>query len=262
MEKGWIYFSWKKGWSYWVGSVFSGNTEWVNIVSTQSNAEAWFLYIKELSSTRNIPIEILGDDFEISIPPLFVLLSQFGIEIPQKAISVDNLDFEDFNNFVASLLNSYCIVIKWHERYFINLSKETEILKIVNLIQSEALNIASLSIPSQNFKINCFNRDLFLNHTSETKNRVKKLIHRLLQLLNSNQIPITEDFFSVINESTEWLALKLNFDSNETEITDYLSYANRKNLESKQYQTELLESIHQKLNILLEEQVLSIRQKN
>ncbi len=80
--------------------------------------------------------------------------------------------------------------------------------------------------------------------------------------MNSNQIPITEDFFSVINESTEWLALKLNFDSNETEITDYLSYANRKNLESKQYQTELLESIHQKLNILLEEQVLSIRQKN
>lgn len=245
-----------------LAGLYSDNTQWLNISSTKSNAQAWFLFIKELSSKRGISIELLGDNFEIFVPPLFVLLSKFGIEIPQKAISVDNPDFEDFNNFVASLLKSYCIVIKWHKRYFSNLSKETEILKIVNLIHSEAVYIASLSIPSKYLKTNGFNRDLFLNHTAKTKKRVKDLIHQLLLLMNSFQVPITEDFFLVINENTDWLSLKLNFDSDEAEITQYLSYADRKKLESKQYETELLEAMHQKLNILLESQVLEAQQKN
>lgn len=79
--------------------------------------------------------------------------------------------------------------------------------------------------------------------------------------MNSNQIPITEDFFLVINENTEWLAIKLNFDSDEAEITNYLSYAERTNIESKQYEAELLESLHQKLNILLEKQFLETQQR-
>jgi transcriptional regulator with XRE-family HTH domain len=245
-----------------LAGLFSDNPLWVNIALNKSNANAWFNYSKEISFLRGINIEALEDTLETSIPSIFVLLSQFGVQIPKKAISADDPDSKEFHYLFATLLKDYCVILNWHKRFFIGLSKDVEIIKIVNAIESESLNIASISLNKKYWKVSGFQNDLFLNHSEETKSRVRKLLHQLLRLMNSNRIPITEDLFLVINESADWLALKISFSNDKDEISNYLPYSDRKNLETRQYETELLESLHQKFNILLEKQVLRTRQKN
>ena len=241
-----------------LAGLFSDNPDWVDISKTKRNAESWFKYINQLSDNANIEIAEFQDNQEISIPPLFICLSQLGVEIPKKAISVDDLEWSNFHNLITKLLEALIVIFQWNLRHFSELSKFDDISETLQEINSKSLNIAVINLSDTDRAGIKINETLFNNYEVETKNHVRGLIQKLLRQMNANRIPITEDYFVVINESTDWLALKLSFDNVEDNITNYLSYSERKKLESKQYETELLESLHQKVNSLLKDQKLKI----
>lgn len=241
-----------------LAGLFSDNPDWVDISKTKRNAESWFKYINQLSDNANIEIAEFQDNQEISIPPLFICLSQLGVEIPKKAISVDDLEWSNFHNLITKLLEALIVIFQWNLRHFSELSKFDDILETLQEINSKSLNIAVINLSDTDRAGIKINETLFNNYEVETTNHVRGLIQKLLRQMNANRIPITEDYFVVINESTHWLDLKLSFDNDDDNITNYLSYSERKKLESKQYETELLESLHQKVNSLLKDQKLKI----
>jgi len=241
-----------------LAGLFSDNPDWVDISKTKRNAESWFKYINQLSDNANIEIAEFQDNQEISIPPLFICLSQLGVEIPKKAISVDDLEWSNFHNLITKLLEALIVIFQWNLRHFSELSKFDDISETLQEINSKSLNIAVINLSDTDRAGIKINETLFNNYEVETKNHVRGLIQKLLRQMNANRIPITEDYFVVINESTHWLDLKLSFDNDDDNITNYLSYSERKKLESKQYETELLESLHQKVNSLLKDQKLKI----
>jgi len=241
--------------------LFNDSSDWVDISITNENSIAWFKYINQLSINAELNITDFEVNPEISIPPLFICLSQLGVEIPKKAISVADPDWSNFHNSITKLLEALIIIFQWNLRHFSELSKLDDILETLKEINSKSLNIAVINLSDTDRSGIKINETLFNNYEVETKNQVRGLIQKLLRQMNANRIPITEDYFVVINESTDWLALKLSFDNVEDDITNYLSYSERKKLESKQYETELLESLHQKVNSLLKDQKLKISPK-
>jgi len=241
-----------------LADLFSDNPDWIDISKTKRNAESWFKYINQLSDNANLEIQEFQDNQEISIPPIFILLSQLGVKIPKKAISINDSDWRNFDNSLSNLLKCYSVILKWNSRHFYEISNEKSILKTINEINDETLNIALSGLIKINRSFLGINENLFLEHIQNTKSRTKKLIQKLLRKMNFHKILITEDFFLIINESPDWLAVKLSLDDKKDNIHNYLPYAERKKLESKQYETQLLESLHQKVNNLLKSQDLKI----
>jgi len=244
-----------------LAELFSDNSDWVDISITKSNAESWFKYINHLSDNANLNIKEFKDNQEISIPPIFLILSSLGVEVPKKAILINNPDWKNFDNSLSTLLISYSAILNWNSRHFYEISNDLDILKTIHAINSEALNIAFNGLQKKHRLILGIKENLFFNHITNTKIRIRSLIQKLLRQMNSHRILITEDFFLLINESPDWLSVKLSLDDKEDNINNYLSYAERKKLESKQYDTQLLESLHQKVNTLLKSQSLKIRLK-
>ena len=244
-----------------LADLFSDNPDWVDISKTKQNAESWFKYINQLSDNANLDIHEFQDNQEILIPPIFIRLSQLGVKIPKKAISINDSDFKNFGNSLSNLLKCYSIILKWNSRHFLEISNEKSVLKTINEINDETLNIALSGLIKIHRSVLGINENLFFEHIQNTKSRTKKLIQKLLRKMNLHKILITEDFFLVINESPEWLSVKLSLDDKEDNIHNYLPYSERKKLESKQYETQLLESLHQKVNNLLKSQNLKTHSK-
>jgi len=244
-----------------LADLFSDNPDWVDISKTKPNAESWFKYITQLSDNANLDIKELIDNKEILIPPIFIRLSQLGVKIPKKAISINDSDWRNFDNSLSNLLKCYSVILKWNSRHFYEISNEKSILKTINEINDETLNIALSGLIKINRSFLGINENLFLEHIQNTKSRTKKLIQKLLRKMNFHKILITEDFFLVIDESPDWLADKLSLDDKEDNIHNYLPYSERKKLELTQYETLLLESLHQKVNNLLKSQDLKIHSK-
>jgi len=244
-----------------LADLFSDNPDWVDISKTKPNAESWFKYITQLSDNANLDIKELIDNKEILIPPIFIRLSQLGVKIPKKAISINDSEWRSFGNSLSNLLLCYSIIFKWNSRHFLEISNEKSVLKTINEITDETLNIALSGLIKIHRSSLGINENLFLEHIQDTKSRTKKLIQKLLRKMNLHKILITEDFFLVIDESPDWLAVKLSLDDKEDNIHNYLPYSERKKLELTQYETLLLESLHQKVNNLLKSQDLKIHSK-
>ena len=241
-----------------LAGLFSDNPDWVNISKTKRNAESWFKYINQLSDNANFEIHEFQDNQEILIPSIFIRLSQLGVKIPKKAISINDSEWKNFGNSLLNLLKCYSIILKWNSRHFLDISNEKSVLKTINEINDESLDIALCGLIKIHRSVLGINENLFFEHIQNTISRVKKLIQKLLRKMNLYNILITEDFFLVINESPDWLAVKLSLDDKEDNINNYLPYAERKKIEASQYETQLLESLHQKVNNLLKSQDLKI----
>ena len=248
-----------------LAGLFAHHAEWAVLSKTKENSDLLIEYVLQLSSKSDLSDRVIEDLGDWIIPNIFILLSQIGISIPDKTLVAYDLNQINFDNLLTRLLQSYSVLNDWNNRYLHEISSDQDILDIVDEIKSKTLNVALIDAYrlDSNILISMgANKDLLVEFTYKTKHFVRELIQKLLRKMNSKRLPITVDYFLFINQNTDWLKLMMSFSEEGDEINEFLTYAERTQLEIKQYETELLESLHKKVNVLLSNEKLNKLNKN
>ena len=72
--------------------------------------------------------------------------------------------------------------------------------------------------------------------------------------MNRNGLPITQDYFLVINQNAHWLEDEMMLSPHRNHVLEYLSYADKNLLETQKYSIMLLESLNRKVDTLLSDE--------
>jgi len=241
-----------------LGDLFSDNLDWTLISKTKENADAWFAYINWYSDEYNREIEDEGDFF---IPYIFTCLSDLGAKIPDKAPSVsemdsDNYELTSFDSVITDLLYSYAILVQWNDK-IISERDFDDLWDYFCEIASNALNVAMINVSmvgKSNLLAIGIKENILDQYINKSKKNIRRCIKNLLLQFNEKGLPITKDYYLIIDQDTEWLDDEMMFSSNRNNILEHLSYADRNLLETQKYGIELLESLNRKVDTLLSEE--------
>jgi len=248
-----------------LAGLFSGNLDWTIISKTKENADAWFIYIDWHSENHNRKIDDMGDFY---IPRIFTCLSSLGAKIPDKAPPVhemdnDNYEFTSFDSVISELLDSYATIVQWNDQVFENfvgdpgLIYDEDIRECVFEIEAHALDIAmrDINILDRSELLSIGIKEKVLDsYISKTKKEVNQSIKDFLKLMNRNGLPITQDYFLVINQNAHWLEDEMMLLPHRNHVLEYLSYADKNLLETQKYSIMLLESLNRKVDTLLSDE--------
>lgn len=233
-----------------LAGLFTENVEWVALVKTKENAEAWCDYIHLLNEGVDRPSALLDDDPDIYAPNILLQLAEAGIPIPAKPPSIDPRNSEEtlgvLGDFLYEVLNKYGKYALWYEMYLMPV-EDLDSVSVFADFDHYAIPLALGHIDEDIEEVGAdLNRCALYVKTmqEEASSEIRKLCRALVRAGH----PLLEDYFAYVTDSPDDLEDMCK--SSENEIENYLSYGERRVLAENILIQESLKKLHKKIDAL------------
>ncbi|MCC5881902.1 MAG: helix-turn-helix transcriptional regulator [Halomonas sp.] len=246
-----------------LAGVFGDDIEWVEVVKTKKNAQAWLQFAYEADSEWN---SLGGSDDEwasLTVRSILLELKESGIDIPPHPPRLDEegepIDNTEFVSFFYNFMENYGVLNEWMRIHFSDDDESDlfeQMMELENFLPALALR------HSENDVLAGIGADLdrVMAHCRAREIEARKIIRDYCTTRTRKNLPLIHNYFALIEDHPYGLDDEV-YASILPTMEDQLPYADRQTIAFLSEQNDMLYALHRKLDLLLSEEQKTILRK-